>query len=173
MTKEEERKQERKREWIANIGKAKKSKMEGLLAIDPATNCGWACSDGTYGVWVVSKKQHESQGMKWIKFRKILYDFITKNNIKVVAYEVAAGRHINAIKHHAVLVGIIEEECESLGIESVGYNIKEIKQFLTNNGNAGKELMIEHASKFFGYSGSNDNEADAIAILNMLRANLS
>lgn len=167
---EERRKAERLKEYLKKIAAAKKCGAEGLLAIDPANACGWACSDGTWGLWQLHPRKNESIGMKWIRFRRILSDFIDANGIKVVAYEAPSGRHTNAVIHHAKLAEIIEEECESKGIPYIGYNVKSIKQFATNNGNAGKPQMIAAAQKFFGYTGEDDNEADAICLLNLLKS---
>ena len=34
-----------------------------ILAIDPATNCGWALNRDLYGVWKLQTKRDESVGM--------------------------------------------------------------------------------------------------------------
>lgn len=171
-TKAEIQKKERKKQWARSISRAKNNKIQGILAIDPATNCGWACGNGEYGVWKILQKKNESIGMKWVRFTAILIEFIDKNDIKVIAYEAPSGRHINAVIHHAKLSAIIEKIAEERKIEYRGYNVKEIKKFATNNGNANKQMMIKAAEQYFGYKGKDDNEADAICLLNLLKSEI-
>ncbi len=163
---------QRKVDYAKKLGAAKSNTMTGLLGLDPATMCGWACSDGTYGLWNLDKKQHESAGMRWLKFEKLIRETCKEKNITVIAFEEASGTHINAVKHHAKLTGVIERFCEENGIECAGYNVKVVKKFLTDNGNASKAMMIEAAKKHFGYEGDSNDEADAIAVLNLLKSEI-
>ena len=43
-----------------------------ILALDPATKCGWAISPTIGGTWDLSTRRDESKGMKLIRFRNKL-----------------------------------------------------------------------------------------------------
>ena len=49
----------------------------------------------------------------------------------------------------------------------------EMKRFATSNGNASKPMMIAAAQKKLGYTGDNDNEADALWLLALTRDKLA
>lgn len=165
------------------VGRARKIKTAlkpvsmNLMAIDQATKCGIAWqlvgSDYNCELWDLSIKSKESQGMKWIRFESRLKDFLVKNKINVIAYELPSGRNINPIIHSSKLICIIEKLSTELGVEYIEFSSKEVKKFATNNGNAGKPLMIEFADKLWGYKGSDDNEADAIHILHLLKSKIN
>lgn len=156
------------------IKKACKNNQINMMAIDQATKCGIAWQivgeDYNYDLWDLSIKSKESQGMKWLRFESRLREFVIKNQILVIAYELPAGRNINPIIHSSKLICIIEKLCSELLLEYIEFSSKEIKKFATNNGNAGKPLMIEFAKKLWGYNGIDDNEADAIHILHLLKS---
>lgn len=160
------------------LKKARKLPTLNIAAFDQATKCGvsWQLSGNkTYGhaLWDLSIKSKESQGMKWIRFESKLTDFLKKNKINVLAYELPSGRNTNPIIHSAKLIGIMEKVCTQLEIEYVEFASSEIKKFATGNGTAGKPLMIEYARTLWGYEGSDDNEADAIHILHLLKSKIN
>lgn len=142
-----------------------------ILAIDQASNCGWCCGDNLYGCWDFRTRKDESAGMKMIRFRSKLREVIEAERIELVVYERVAGQHAAAIIHSAKMVAIIETMCEELGIQYIAYSAGEIKRFATGKGNANKLAMIEAAKKKHGYEGDNDNEADAIFIYQLAKAN--
>jgi Holliday junction resolvasome RuvABC endonuclease subunit len=165
------------------VGRARKIKTASkptninIMAIDQATKCGiaWELVGENYrcDMWDLSIKSKESQGMKWIRFESRLKEFIIKNGINVVAYELPSGRNINPIIHSSKLICIIEKLSTELGVEYIEFSAAEIKKFATSSGNAGKPLMIEFAERLWGYKGSDDNEADAIHILHLLKSKIN
>ena len=138
-----------------------------VLAIDPASLLGWAISRTLYGVWNLKTRKDESIGMKLIRLRAKLNELNLVEKIDVVVYERPGGRHTNPIIHQAKLIGIIEEWCEENKIIYKAYSSKEIKKYATGNGNASKEKMIQAASEKLGYCGNDDNEADALWLLEL------
>ena len=132
-----------------------------LLAVDPATTSGWATADA-YGVWKLTKRANESDGIKWLRFRAELREIIALEGITVIAYERPGGHHVGAVIHHAKLVAVIEELCADLNIEYKGYSSAEIKKHATGKGNCNKQAMIDAAVAKLDYQGSDDNEADAL-----------
>ena len=110
--------------------------------------------------------------MKWLRFRGRLTDFCDKHNIRVIVYEMPAGKHVGAVIHHAKLAGIIEEFSETKGIECKGYSSSSIKKLATGKGNAGKPDVIKAAQVRLGYVGSDDNESDALWLLHLAKSEL-
>lgn len=142
-----------------------------IMAIDPATRCGWALSTGEFGVWDLSVRRDESEGMKWLRFRAKLEEVHKLQPLNVIAYERPAGQHRGALIHHAKLIAIIQLFCEESGIEYRGYSSTEIKKLATGKGNAGKQDVIAAAQKL-GYTTTDDNEADAIWLLRLIANDL-
>jgi Holliday junction resolvasome RuvABC endonuclease subunit len=140
-----------------------------IISIDPAELTGWASSDGDYGTWNCKLKRDETFGYKLIKFENYIDELVQfkkrQKNI-IISYERPSGVHANAVISHSKLVGVIELYCIKQKIEHRGYSAKEIKKFATGNGNAGKPMMIQAAIEKFNYKGNEDNEADAICLLN-------
>lgn len=143
-----------------------------LLAIDPATNCGWAMSNDLYGCWNLKRGRDESWGMRLIRLKSKLDEINSLNKISMIAYERPAGRHKGSIICHAKIVGAIESFCVENGIEYRAYSASEIKKFATGKGNANKLKMVEAACSKYGYQGKDDNEADALHLLNLAKNDL-
>lgn len=140
-----------------------------ILALDPATKFGWALSRTLYGVWNLKAKRDESSGMKLLRFENKLSEICKSNNIKLVVFERPGGRFKNDIINHSKLQAIIERYCESNGINHKGFSSKEIKKFATGKGNSGKPLMIKAAQEKLNYPGNDDNEADALWLLELAK----
>lgn len=157
---------------IVKIADVNMSKIK-ILAIDPASTLGWALSNTEYGLWDLKTRRDESMGMKLLRLKAKLDEIHELEKIDMLAYERPAGRHTVAVIHHAKLVGKIEEWCEDNGVQYKGYSATEIKKFATGKGNANKEKMIAAAQTKLGYRGEDDNEADALWLLNLCREELN
>jgi crossover junction endodeoxyribonuclease RuvC len=157
---------------------SKKQPLINIAAFDQATLCGVAFQASNSDVvnvelWNLKIKSKESQGMKWIRFESRLLKFIRENSIEVIAYELPSGRNINPIIHSSKLIAIIEKTCVENEVEYIEFSASEIKKFATGKGNANKEMMIEYARSLWGYEGKDDNEADALHILHLLKAKIN
>ncbi len=141
-----------------------------ILAIDQASNCGWAISKDIFGCWDLTTRKDESSGMKMIRFRSKLKEIVQAEGIELIIYERVAGFHKSAIIHASKMVAIIETFCEENKIAYAAYSATEIKKFATGKGNANKEAMITAAAKLYAYTGNNDNEADALHILHLAKS---
>lgn len=141
-----------------------------ILALDPATHCGYAISRELYGVWDLTPKRDESIGMRLIRLRSKLKEMITNEGINLVVFERPGGRHRGALIVHSELQGQIKVVCEDHQIPYRGYSSQEIKKYATGKGNAGKPAMIAAAQKKLGYQGENDNEADALWALELAKS---
>lgn len=137
-----------------------------ILAIDQASKCGWATRNA-HGTWDLKTLKDESSGMKMLRFRNKLKEVCQLENINLIAYERVAGQHKNSIIHAAKMVAIIETFCEENNIDYRSYSATEIKKFATGKGNCSKDLMIEFAQKNYGYTGNDDNVADALHIYHL------
>ena len=140
-----------------------------ILALDVATHCGFAISRSVYGVWDLSPRRDESIGMRLIRFRAKLYEIIKSENINLVVFERPGGRHVGAVIVQSELQGQVKVICEDLKIQYRGYSSQEIKKFATGKGNANKLKVIDAATEKLGYPGSNDNEADALWLLELAK----
>ena len=144
-----------------------------ILAIDQASNCGWAMDKDIYGTWDFNTRKDESLGMKWLRFRAKLKEVTEIQGTNVIAYERPAGQHANSIIHSAKMIAIIETFCEENKIDYRCFSASEVKKFATGKGNAGKPLMISSAKEKLGYEGNDDNEADALWILELTKHSLN
>ena len=57
--------------------------------------------------------------------------------------------------------------CKENNIPYRAYSAKEIKKFITGNGNASKQAVIDAVNKKYNLSIADDNEADAIALYHL------
>ena len=142
-----------------------------MLAIDQASNAGWATKNAS-GVWDFNTRKDESSGMKMLRFRAKLKEVCALEEINLIVYERVAGFHKNAIIHAAKMVAIIESFCEENSIEYKAVSATEVKKFATGKGTANKDKMIESAQSKLGYTGNNDNEADALWIYQLVKQEL-
>ena len=152
--------------------KKKKEKKLKIFAIDPASILGWAISNTEYGTWDLRTRKDESMGMKLLRLKAKLNEVYILEKFDVLAYERPAGMHKHSIIHQAKLIGKIEEWCEEMHVDYRAYSASEIKKFATGKGNAGKPKMIQAAKEKLGYTGNDDNEADALWILNLCKFEL-
>lgn len=147
------------------------SKQINLLAIDQASNCGWATKNAS-GVWNFNTRKDESSGMKMLRFRAKLKEVCALEEINLIVYERVAGFHKQAIIHAAKMVAIIESFCEENNIQYKAVSATEVKRFATGKGNANKDAMIASARLKLGYQGNDDNEADALWIYQIIKDEL-
>jgi Holliday junction resolvasome RuvABC endonuclease subunit len=144
-----------------------------ILATDPASMFGWALSNELYGLWDMRTRKDESMGMKLIRLESKLNEIHEVHPLDLVVYERPAGQHKMAMVHQGKLIGTLEKWCQQNGIEYKGYSAGEIKKFATGKGNCGKPAMIKAAQDKYGYIGDDDNIADALHLLNMVKERLS
>jgi len=149
--------------------KRTKQKTLKILALDVATHCGWAIDRDIYGVWDLSPKRDEGAGMRLIRFRAKLKEVIEREQINILVFERPAGRHTGAVIVQSELQGQIKVICEDAEIPYRGYSSQEIKKYATGKGNSGKPVMIAAAKEKLNYIGEDDNEADALWLLELAK----
>jgi Holliday junction resolvasome RuvABC endonuclease subunit len=139
-----------------------------ILAVDPATRCGWACPIAS-GMWDLSIRRDESAGMRLIRLRSKLAEIHASNPVTLLVYEAArhaAPKMQGALVVQATLQSVIIMWCEDNGVEYRGYSPSEIKKRATGKGNANKQAVVDAAVQR-GWAPRDDNEADALWLLDL------
>lgn len=133
-----------------------------ILALDIATKTGWK-TETSSGIWDFKPNRGESEGMRVVRFKARVREMIGLENITLVSYERAAGRHKSSIIVESEMIGVLKDLCIELGVDNACYSAKEIKMFATGNGNASKDMLFDKAVEL-GYHPLDNNESDAIWI---------
>lgn len=144
-----------------------------ILALDPATKFGFAHSCGISGTWDLSVRRDESAGMRLIRLRGKLAEIGGSVGIDLLVFE--AARH--AASNGALIVqtefqSVVKVYCADNGIEYRGYSPSEIKKHATGKGNASKEMMLAEARRRWPDKRMDDNEADALLLLDLAQSTL-
>jgi Holliday junction resolvasome RuvABC endonuclease subunit len=147
-----------------------------ILALDPATKCGWAHTFGTLGTWDLSVRRDESSGMRLIRLRGKLNEIRDAVGVDLCVFESArhsAPKMQGALVVQAELQSVIKMWCEDNHIEYRGYSPSELKKHATGKGNANKDAMRTAANaKWPEIRFTDDNAIDAMWLLDMARAQL-
>ena len=144
--------------------------VTNILALDPATHCGWAHSCGQSGTWDLSIRRDESSGMRLIRFRSKLAEILNSTPTDLVVFEAARcaiPKMQGAVTVQAEIQGVLKWYCEDNGINYRGFSSTEVKRHATGKGNASKAQMIAAAQEKWGSHITDDNEADALWILHL------
>lgn len=144
-----------------------------ILALDLGTTTGYALfappGVTVSGTWDLKPKKYEGAGMRFVKLKDKLDQMHNASPIGQVFFE-AVRRHRGTDAAHVYggLMGCLEEWCESQSpkVPYQGVGVGEIKKNWTGKGNADKDMMIAEA-RARGYEVIDDNEADALAILDL------
>lgn len=141
-----------------------------VLAVDPATRTGFAYLTGQsveVGVLDLRLPKRSSHGEAFRFFSRWLHELIDKNSIDVLIFERAYG-----FRRGSEFLGGLAAicHCQDDRVAVMEANVSSLKKFATGKGNADKSMMIE-AAKNYGYSTSDDNEADAFLLLEYFRRN--
>lgn len=145
--------------------------MMKTLSLDFATNTGFCIhEDGeivTSGCLNFASKKKQNKDLRLKRFKKFLEAFAT--DVNEIHYEAARSmRNATGLIVLAEFQGILKVFAVENNIEIFPYSAKPIKKFVTGNGNASKEKVIDAVQKRVGSHITNDNEADAIALMLMV-----
>ena len=145
-----------------------------ILALDLGTTTGWALrlADGSIHHGFVSFKpqRFEGGGMRYLRFKRWLTDIKQCNDgIDQVVFE-EVRRHVGVDAAHAYggFMGQLTAWCEHHQIPYQGIPVGTIKKHATGKGNASKDEMVASV-RARGHAPTDDNEADAIALLYLAR----
>jgi Holliday junction resolvasome RuvABC endonuclease subunit len=110
--------------------------------------------------------RYDGGGIRYLRFRSWLDGIAADTaNIGVVHFE-EVRRHAGTDAAHLYggFLATLTSWCEQRSIAYQGVPVGTIKRHITGKGNADKQAMIE-AVRARGFHPSDDNEADALAIL--------
>ena len=141
-----------------------------MLALDLGTRTGWAHAGAdqfvTSGVTEFRNDRWQGGGMRFLRFRAWLDEMrrLTGGFDQLVYEQVR--RHAGADAAHVFggWLAILSVWCEQNGIAYQSVPVGTVKKHATGSGNAGKPAMIA-AARARGFDPTDDNEADALAIL--------
>jgi Holliday junction resolvasome RuvABC endonuclease subunit len=141
-----------------------------ILALDLGTTTGWACkpADGPIAHGWASFKpgRYEGGGMRYLRFKRWLSELQgTVGEIGQIYFE-EVRRHNSTDAAHVYggLMATLTAWCEHHQIPYAGVPVATIKRHATGKGNADKAAVLQ-AVAARGHPVSDDNEADAIALL--------
>jgi hypothetical protein len=141
-----------------------------IIALDLGTTTGWAIRgyDGliTSGTASFRPSRYDGGGMRYLRFTNWLTEIDRLSGpVETIWFE-EVRRHAGTDAAHVYggLMASLTSWGELRGVPYEGVPVGTIKKYLTGQGNAPKQAMIDAACAR-GFSPADDNEADAIAIL--------
>jgi hypothetical protein len=144
--------------------------IPSILALDLGTTTGWAIRNDRcrilHGTAEFRPSRFEGGGMRYLRFGKWLDQTLeVTGGIDVVYFE-EIRRHAgtDAAHVHGGLLATLTAWCEAHGIPYSGVPVGTWKRYACGKGNASKSDIIA-AMRCLGFEASDDNEADALAIL--------
>ena len=151
-----------------------------ILALDLGTTTGWALRSANgpvaHGFVSFKSQRFEGGGMRYLRFGRWLADMLalsgsqtgSQSNLTGIGavYFEEVRRHLGVDAAHVYggLLATLTAWCEHHQIPYQGVPVGTIKRHATGKGNAGKAEVIA-AMKALGHPVTDDNEADALALL--------
>ena len=147
-----------------------------ILALDLGTTTGWALrlSDKviTHGFVSFKCQRFEGGGMRYLRFRRWLDEVLAATASPAdsagfgAVYFEEVRRHLGVDAAHVYggLLATLTAWCEHHQIPYQGVPVGTIKRHVTGKGNASKAEVLA-AMRAKGFATSDDNEADALAVL--------
>lgn len=143
------------------------------IGIDLGSKCGvaWTAGSTIYGaktmLWDLKHKPKEHGGARFARFRRSLTALLAEPQQEYRIYFERVMRHLSSDSAHVygALWGAMLEVCMTRQIKPVGVPVPTLKKYATGRGNADKSQMIRAANERLAWGGSDDNEADALWLL--------
>lgn len=144
-----------------------------ILAIDPATNTGWA-TNRNRGTFDLSVRRDESGGMRLVRLRGKLREMHLAEKFDLVVFEAQRGgnpKFLGSLVVQAEIQATIKLWCEDSALQYRGYSPSEIKKHATGKGNSNKEKMKAAWEVKWGnqipVESVDDNAIDAMWLLDL------
>ena len=144
-----------------------------ILALDLGTHTGWAACDETgfvtSGMIYFKTGRFEGGGMRYLKFKRWLTEVKQSTGGIDEIYFEEVRRHLGVDAAHAYggFMATLTSWCEHHKIPYQAIPVGTIKKHITGKGNANKQAVIS-AVKALGFNPIDDNEADSLALLNLI-----
>ena len=158
------------RREVSSDGRGRDLNRRVVLALDLGTTTGWALltREGhiAHGFASFRPQRFEGGGMRFLRFKRWLGELKTiAQDIHAVYFE-EVRRHagVDAAHVYGGLMATLTTWCEHQNIAYLGVPVGTIKKHATGKGNAGKAEVIA-AMRALGHPVTDDNEADALALL--------
>ena len=148
-------------------------KTQKILTLDLGTKTGWALKDQndqiSSGTQTFAPQRFEGGGMRYLRFKKWLEELNQLSEGIDQIYFEEVRRHLGVDAAHAYggFLAHLSAWCEDKQIPYLGVPVGTIKKHLAGKGNANKQVMI-NAIKDLGFNPTDDNEADALALLDII-----
>jgi Holliday junction resolvasome RuvABC endonuclease subunit len=153
-----------------------KAYPRSILALDLGSRCGWAVlsarsGEVASGVAEFRPGRFEGAGMAFLRFETFLENINNAATLGIVVFEeVRAHRGTLAAQVYGGFLAHLTAWCERKAVPYTAVPVATIKRHATGKGNASKDEVIA-AVRARGFAPKDDNEADAIAILDWAVAN--
>lgn len=138
------------------------------IALDLGTTTGFAIKmvDGAVisGTQSFRPQRFEGGGMRYLRFVRWLDELARHKPMRIYFEEVRRHAGTDAAHIYGGLMAHLTGWCEHYQVPYQGVPVQTIKKHATGRGNASKDMVIA-AIKSMGYSPADDNEADALALL--------
>jgi len=147
-----------------------------VLALDLGARSGWAFRgrDGqiTSGTVEFRNDRWQGGGMRFLRFKRWLTEIKQAAGDLEAVFVEEVRRHAGVDAAHAYggFLAHVTAWCEHHAIPYEAVPVGTVKRHITGKGNAGKEAVIA-AVRELGFDPVDDNEADALAVLDWALAN--
>lgn len=143
--------------------------MYNVLALDLGSATGWASRHNgvvTSGTFKPKMGRFDGGGMRYLRFKHWLDEMLPLVGPihRLVYEEVRNHKGVDAAHVYGGLMAHLTAWCEANAIPYEGIPVGTIKKHATGKGNSGKELVIAAVQRL-GFTPCDDNEADALALL--------
>ena len=140
-----------------------------ILALDLGTTTGWASFVSGIvhsGTATFRTARYDGGGMRYLRFQHWLEQLADVSGGLASIYFEEVRRHLGTDAAHLYggFLATLTAWCERRGVAYQGVPVGTIKRFATGKGNADKDAVLA-AMRERGFQPTDDNEADAIAIL--------
>ena len=140
-----------------------------VVALDLGTSMGWALRLGTdthSGTVSFRPSRYDGGGMRYLRFRSWLDQLAVEHMLPEAVYFEEVRRHAATDAAHVFggLLATLTAWCEERCIPYQGVPVGTWKRHACGKGNASKDDVVA-AIRERGFNPTDDNEADAIAIL--------
>jgi Holliday junction resolvasome RuvABC endonuclease subunit len=150
-----------------------KNKTQKILALDLGTKTGWAIKSENHqidsGTEIFKSSRFEGGGMRYLRFKNWLEEINKLSGGIDQIYFEEVRRHVGVDAAHAYggFLAHLSAWCEDKNIPYLGIPVGTIKKHIAGKGNANKQAVI-NAVKNLGFNPADDNEADALALLDLI-----
>lgn len=144
-----------------------------VLSLDLGTQTGWAVRLGDGGITSGSENfkptRFQGGGMRYLRFRQWLCELhqLTGHIERIYFEEVRRHLGVDAAHAYGGFLAHLCAWCEEKEIPYLGVPVQTIKKHITGKGNASKQMVID-AVRAKGFLPVDDNEADAISLLDFV-----